>query len=176
MQLECFHFCTLCPVCLQVDLYNILVTVTTVAGRLSKACHCVLCACRWGLLQHLTGARHDCGGCAAEVFALSHPNMLCPVLATVSCVCLQMDCYNISINPSRLWWMSCGKHTRHASSLFPVYLQVDCYNISLVPVKTVVDEQLKRLQETLVASLRRKVRLPKRCLAHSSAPWPLSTL
>jgi len=46
----------------------------------------------------------------------------------------------------------------------PNEVKVDCYNISLVPVKTVVDEQLKRLQETLVASLRRKANDEKTCV------------
>ncbi len=36
--------------------------------------------------------------------------------------------------------------------------QIDCYTVSLLPVKAAVDEQMRKLQEALVASLRRKVR------------------
>jgi hypothetical protein len=39
----------------------------------------------------------------------------------------------------------------------PNEICVDCYRISLLPVKQTVDEHMKRLQEALVASLRRKV-------------------
>ena len=39
----------------------------------------------------------------------------------------------------------------------PPPLQVDCYKLSLLPLKAAVEEQMKKLQEALVASLRRKV-------------------
>lgn len=35
--------------------------------------------------------------------------------------------------------------------------QVDCYTVSLLPIKAAIDEHMKKLQEALVASLRRKV-------------------
>jgi hypothetical protein len=38
---------------------------------------------------------------------------------------------------------------------------VDCYKISLQPVKAAVDEHMKRLQEALVATLRRKAVVEK---------------
>ncbi|MEW5298927.1 MAG: hypothetical protein WDW36_001997 [Sanguina aurantia] len=38
----------------------------------------------------------------------------------------------------------------------PNELKVDCYKVSLGPVKASVEEQMKKLQDTLVASLRRK--------------------
>lgn len=40
----------------------------------------------------------------------------------------------------------------------PNEIKVDCYKVSLVPVKAAIDEHMKKLQDALVASLRRKVR------------------
>ena len=41
----------------------------------------------------------------------------------------------------------------------PSEIAVDCYTISLLHMKTTIEQQMKRLQEELLAGLRRKVRL-----------------
>ncbi len=38
-----------------------------------------------------------------------------------------------------------------------VQVRIECYKVSLAPVKASIDEHMKKLQDTLVASLRRKV-------------------
>ena len=39
----------------------------------------------------------------------------------------------------------------------PQEIRLGCYKISMVPMKSAVDDQMRRLQESLVSSLRRKV-------------------
>ena len=47
--------------------------------------------------------------------------------------------------------------TRDAERL-PLETKVDCYRISLAPLRAAVDDQIRKLEDALVVSLRRKVR------------------
>ena len=53
----------------------------------------------------------------------------------------------------------------------PNEVAVDCYTVSLLHMKTTIEQQMKRLQEELLAGLRRKVGL----CSHSRLPRAVGT-